>query len=462
MPDVLDITMGGGPRRRVLLINTGGTMGMKPTPSGLAPSAGYLTERIACMEELRSEPMPRVDVLDFDPLLDSADFAPAEWVAIATAIERAYATYDGFVVVMGTDTLAYCASALAFMLEHLGKPVILTGSQIPLCDAFSDARRNLIVSLLLAAALASPRPFHNEVMVCFGEVLLRGCRATKLRALDLRAFGSPNLPPLARLGVRIELAAELARPPARRPLLVHTAMDTRVLVVRLVPGFDDSALKFLCAASGLRALVLEFYGVGSAPTRRAGLLEALAACRHNGVLVVAVTQCVKGAVRLGQYAVGAALLGAGVVSAGDMTTEAAATKLAFLFGLDRTAEGSGPESAARRSERTARVAALLQRDLRGELSEPAADYGREGGGVGGEAGPEPAGGDCAGVGVAADARALLLANRPSVPPRSSAGEAARPLDSHLSRCHRTTLLPSDDETTANSPPSLIVSARSRL
>lgn len=271
----------------MLVVNTGGTMGMRPTPTGLAPSAGYLRERIGAMEELTFEAMPDVHVHDFDPLLDSADFSPDEWVAIASTIEDRYLAYDGFVVVMGTDTLAYCASALAFMLENLGKPVILTGSQIPLCDAFSDARRNLIASVLFAAALTGA--FHNEVAVCFGEALLRGCRATKLRALDLRAFDSPNFPPLATLGVRIRLNVELARPPALGPLIVHKAMDTRVIVVLLVPGFDDSALERLCSQPGLRALVLEFYGVGSAPTRRAGLLNALALCRQNGILVVAVT-----------------------------------------------------------------------------------------------------------------------------------------------------------------------------
>mmetsp|Transcript_9497 Transcript_9497/g.22834 ORF Transcript_9497/g.22834 Transcript_9497/m.22834 type:complete len:388 (+) Transcript_9497:1808-2971(+) len=356
MPATLSPSAG---RRRVLLLNTGGTMGMRKGPDGLTPWPGYLRERIFAMEEFSFEGMPEVDVKDFEPLLDSADFSPVEWVAIATCIEESYLSYDGFVVVMGTDTLAYCASALAFMLENLAKPVIVTGSQIPLCDAFSDARRNLLAAVLFASVLGNGA-FHNEVCVCFGEALLRGCRSTKLRALDLRAFDSPNYPPLATLGVRIELRTELARPPALGPLIVHKRMDTRILVVLLVPGFDDSALERLCQqpSEGLKALVLEFYGVGSAPTKRAGLLNCLELCRKNGILTVAVTQCFKGSVNLSQYAVGSALLKAGVIAGGDMTTEAVATKLAYLFG---------------RIDSPQRVGELLQADLRGELTQLSAN-----------------------------------------------------------------------------------------
>lgn len=287
---------------------------------------------------------------------DSADFSPKEWVAIAEAIEGHYHSFDGFVVIMGTDTLAYCASALSFMLENLAKPVVITGSQIPLCEPFSDARRNLIAAILFASHLTEA--FHNEVLVCFGERLLRGCRSTKTAALALRAFDSPNFPPLATMGVRVLLRSELARPAALGPLRVHKNMETRLLVIRLVPGFDDAALGAMCANAddGLRALVLEFYGVGSAPTRRAGLLRALRTCQERGVLVVAVTQCTQGAVDLSKYAVGKALLDARVLSGHDMTTEAVATKLAFLLGQTRYQD---------------RVAELLAVDLRGEVTPPA-------------------------------------------------------------------------------------------
>mmetsp|Transcript_23035 Transcript_23035/g.82251 ORF Transcript_23035/g.82251 Transcript_23035/m.82251 type:complete len:398 (+) Transcript_23035:559-1752(+) len=236
---------------------------------------------------------------------------------------------------MGTDTMAYCASALAFMLEGLAKPVVLTGSMVPFAEAYSDARRNLVVALICAARAGGAA----EVCIFFGDKLLRGCRATKVDALALDAYDSPNCAPLAKCGVALNYRADVALPSMAagncRALLNCRAflqMETRVLVARMVPGFDDAALLAAFRAKSLKAAVLELYGTGTAPSSRKSLVAALKLAQENGILVVATTQCKRGGVVLDVYQVGQALMDAGVVSAGDMTTEAVVAKLAYLFG----------------------------------------------------------------------------------------------------------------------------------
>jgi L-asparaginase len=256
---------------------------------------------------------------------------PAEFANIAHDIRANYLHFDGFVVLSGTDTMAYCATALSFMLENLGKPVVFTGSQIPLCEPYNDARSNLIMALIFAS-----RDTINEVTIFFHDRLLRASRATKVNTHRLLAFDSPNLDPLATIGITIDENETLMLPPAKGALRVHSRMDTRLLTIRLVPGFDDAMIAEMIERNAernlLKALVLQLYGTGNLPSVKESFIQLLADARSRGILVVAATQCFTGSVILGHYAVGQALESAGVVSANDMTLEATACKIAYLFG----------------------------------------------------------------------------------------------------------------------------------
>jgi len=302
---------------------------MKPDTSGsLAPASGYLTNAIETLPEFQDNAMPKVKVVEFDPILDSSCMGPKDWVKIAEVVEEQYYNYDGFVVLHGTDTMAYTASALSFMFQHLGKPVVLTGSQIPFAQPYNDARQNLIA----AAALATRRDLC-EVCIFFDGKLLRGNRSKKVNNFDLAAFDSPNFPPLATLGVGVRLRPDLLLPPPTSRFEVHKNIDSRIVVVKLVPGFDDTALMAMVQhCEDIKAIVLETYGTGNMPSERAPFLDFVRAAKAKGVLVVVTTQCLKGAALLATYTVGRLLLDKGVLPALDMTTEAVVTKLAYLFG----------------------------------------------------------------------------------------------------------------------------------
>jgi L-asparaginase len=337
--------------KQIYIAYTGGTIGMRRRPDGsYIPAPGYLAEVMAGLPELRDPRVPSYHIHEYPALLDSANMTPADWTIIARDIEANYTRYDGFVVLHGTDTMAYTASALAFMLRNLGKPVILTGSQIPLCEVRSDARANLITALLIAASCAIP-----EVCLSFGSRLLRGCRAVKVNASGLEAFDSPNLPPLGTLGITIELnqALALPPPPADTSLEVQE-LDPQVAIgaLRLFPGIAAAMVEALLGS--LRGLVLEAYGAGNGPTRDPAFVAALRQARR-GVVIVDCTQCLRGSVDLGAYATGALLADAGAISGYDMTAEAALAKLFYLF-------SAGYEPAD--------VRRLMQQNLRGEVTLP--------------------------------------------------------------------------------------------
>jgi L-asparaginase len=335
--------------KRVYLIHTGGTLGMQRSANGYTTAPGYLEQLLAGLPELNHVGMPEYTLRECDPLLDSSNLFPEDWLKIAGDIAEHYDEYDGFVILHGTDTMAYTASALAFMLEGLSKPVILTGSQIPLGELRSDGRANLITALLLAADYPVP-----EVSLYFGGKLLRGCRAVKVDAEGFEAFSSPNFPPLGEVGVDIEIIWQLVRgkPQADTHLVVQPLATPYVGALRLFPGITAQVLENILRPP-LKGLVLEVYGVGNAPDRDADLLQVLGAAADRGVVIVASTQCLRGTVHLGDYTTGAAIAQAGVISGRDMTSEAILTKLFYLFS---------------RGYQSSEVKRLIPQDLRGELT----------------------------------------------------------------------------------------------
>ena len=274
---------------------------------------------------------------------------PSHWVRIAEEIEREYFNYDGFVVIMGTDTMAYAASAISFMLENLGKTVVFTGSQIPFFEVYNDARRNLIVSMIFAVSSFD----IPEVCLCFNDRLLRANRAVKVNSIGLSAFNSPNFPPLATLGAFIDVRRDLILSPPKGPLRVYKSLVSAVIVIKLVPGFDDeSILSLIRTSSSLKCIVLELYGTGNGPSK-GPLLHAVKEAMEKNILVVVVSQCIRGGVSLDTYLMGKEFKAAGVMSAGDMTTEACVTKISYLLGRYKNLE---------------RIRGLVLDSIRGEVT----------------------------------------------------------------------------------------------
>jgi len=337
-----------GSTKRVKLLYTGGTIGMQEDEHGsLVPSPGYLTNELATMPEMSE--MPSVDVQEFDPLIDSSDMDKKVWVKIAELIEANYFDFDGFVVLMGTDTMAYTASMLSFMLENIGKPVIFTGSQIPLVRGYTDARRNLLISIYIAGTSDMP-----ETAIFFHDRLIRGTRSKKMSSNQLEAFDSPNFPELAHVGVSIEYNETVHLPPPKKPFKVHKGINDGIACVRLIPGFIDDIFPALNGIQSLKAIILELYGTGNAPSRKETFLAAIRSIIASGKLVVVTTQCpLRARVDLSAYAVGRLIKEAGCISAHDMTVEAASTKLAYLFGLGLD---------------TKEVAFWLTQSIRGEMT----------------------------------------------------------------------------------------------
>ena len=317
----------------ILIIYTGGTIGMKQDPADQALKPFDFSQIAEEVPELRKFAV-RIDSYTFDPLIDSSDVEPSRWVRLAHLIRDRYDDYDGFVILHGTDTMAYSASALSFMLEGLRKPVIFTGSQLPIGVPRTDGKENLISAVEIASAFDEDgHPMVPEVSIYFDSVLIRGNRSTKLSAEAFDAFASPDCPPLAEAGIRIRYNRSVIRRPSdwTQPLKVHDRLDTRVSILKVHPGITPEVVTVFLLAPEIRAVILETYGSGNAISRPWFLALIREAAKTK--VIVNVTQCKSGTVNMDIYATGKTLKLAGVVSGQDITTEAALGKLFVLMGL---------------------------------------------------------------------------------------------------------------------------------
>lgn len=338
----------------LLLIYTGGTIGMKEDINDQTLKPFDFSQIIEEVPEIRKFAF-KIDSYTFDPLIDSSDVEPSLWQSLASLISDRYEDYDGFIILHGTDTMSYSASALSFMLDGLTKPVIFTGSQLPIGVPRTDGKENLI----LAVEIASAKDIDGhakvpEVCVCFGSMLMRGNRTSKVNADVFRAFRSPNFPALAEAGINIRYAEELIRKPLDwyQSLKINSKLDTRVGILKIHPGITPEAVRYFLYSPETRAVIIETYGSGNAPSGQ-WFVDIVREAVECGKIIVNVTQCLTGTVNMNIYATGKSLEKAGVVNGYDSTTESALAKLFFLMGKSPDNEW---------------VRQMMARNLKGEIS----------------------------------------------------------------------------------------------
>lgn len=338
----------------LLLIYTGGTIGMKQDMKDLTLKPFDFSQILDEVPEIRKFAF-KIDTYSFEPPIDSSDVEPSLWQDLARLIKEKYEDYDGFIILHGTDTMSYSASALSFMLDGLTKPVIFTGSQLPIGVPRTDGKENLISAVEIASAKDEEgHPEVPEVCVCFDSLLMRGNRSTKVNSEVFRAFQSPNFPPLAEAGINIRYNNEYIRKPNDwyQSLTINTELDTRVSILKIHPGITPEVVRNILCGKDTRAIIMETYGSGNAPTRD-WFLDIVKESSAMNKIIVNVTQCLAGTVNMNIYANGKALERAGVIDGYDSTTESALAKLFYLMGKSRDNEW---------------VKAMMSRNLKGEIS----------------------------------------------------------------------------------------------